>query len=223
MNPGSDETAELLGRLRMLGLRDVRRLELHRNRVVLLTLQRGVLRIHRGYLAAPDDVLQAVVRFLSRSVPRRERLAARRRFLEFPVDAHAPSRPRVASVRVRPEDRPWLDRLRDAHERLNREHFGGTLSAIPIRISGRMRTRLGEVTLSRETGAAVEIAMSRAHLRHESWLDVEHTLLHEMVHQWQAETGRAVDHGPEFRRKAREVGIVPRARRPDIMLQSRIL
>jgi hypothetical protein len=34
-----------------------------------------------------------------------------------------------------------------------------------------------------------------------------------MVHQWQAETGRPVDHGREFRRKARELGIEPLARR----------
>jgi hypothetical protein len=33
------------------------------------------------------------------------------------------------------------------------------------------------------------------------------------VHQWQAETGLAVDHGRGFRRKAREVGVEPQARR----------
>jgi hypothetical protein len=38
-------------------------------------------------------------------------------------------------------------------------------------------------------------------------------MLHEMVHQWQAETGLPVDHGPGFRRKAREVGVLPTARR----------
>ena len=48
-------------------------------------------------------------------------------------------------------------------------------------------------------------------MRRHAWAEVEETLLHEMVHQWQAETGRAVDHGAEFRRKAREVGGVPRA------------
>jgi hypothetical protein len=58
--------------------------------------------------------------------------------------------------------------------------------------------------------------MSRRHLRHDAWEEVEHTLLHEMVHQWQAETGQPVDHGPGFRRKAREVGALPRARRPAI-------
>jgi hypothetical protein len=38
-------------------------------------------------------------------------------------------------------------------------------------------------------------------------------MLHEMVHQWQAETGLKVDHGPTFREKARDVGVLPRARR----------
>jgi len=38
-------------------------------------------------------------------------------------------------------------------------------------------------------------------------------MLHEMVHQWQAETGLPVDHGPLFRAKAREVGVLPAARR----------
>jgi hypothetical protein len=38
-------------------------------------------------------------------------------------------------------------------------------------------------------------------------------LLHEMVHQWQAENGLPVDHGAVFRRKAQEVGVLPGARR----------
>ena len=40
-----------------------------------------------------------------------------------------------------------------------------------------------------------------------------HTLLHEMVHQWQAEQGHPIDHGRLFREKAIEVGIEPAARR----------
>ena len=78
-----------------------------------------------------------------------------------------------------------------------------------------MRRRLGQVTLSHETGVATEIALNRRHVQRDPWPQVEDTLLHEMVHQWQAETGRPVDHGAEFRRKAREVGIAARAVRPD--------
>jgi hypothetical protein len=74
-----------------------------------------------------------------------------------------------------------------------------------------MRQRLGELRMERKTGRPVHIGISRRHIRRDGWTSVEETLLHEMVHQWQAETGRPVDHGPEFRRKAREVGITPRA------------
>jgi len=54
-------------------------------------------------------------------------------------------------------------------------------------------------------------AISKFHIEHDGWGEVEHTLLHEMVHQWQVESGLALDHGPVFRRKARAVGIVPSA------------
>ncbi|HET7602536.1 MAG TPA: SprT-like domain-containing protein [Gemmatimonadales bacterium] len=194
-------------RLRDLGLHSLNRVVLHRNRVVLLTFARGVLRLHEGYASAPDDVLRAIARFLSRSTPRRDRLAARRLFLAFPVEQFASSRP-TAQPSSRPaieSDRPWIQRLRAEHARLNMERFGGELGELPIRLSGRMRRRLGHVMLSRETGAAVEIAMNRRHVQRDPWPMVEDTLLHEMVHQWQAETGRRVDHGAEFRRKLAEV------------------
>jgi hypothetical protein len=76
-----------------------------------------------------------------------------------------------------------------------------------------MRTRLGELSVEVRSGRAIEIAISRRHIARHAWADVEHTLLHEMVHQWQAETCLPVDHGPTFRRKAREVGILPGAKR----------
>jgi hypothetical protein len=38
-------------------------------------------------------------------------------------------------------------------------------------------------------------------------------MLHEMVHQWQAESGLRIDHGRTFRQKAREVGVMPAAKR----------
>jgi hypothetical protein len=208
-------------RLARLGLRGVTEVRTHRNRVVMLSLRRGVLRIHAGYAAAPDAVLEAVVRYLRPFARRATRLAAQAEFLAFPVESHAPPRARRRRpARVLPGDEPLLARLREAHARLNAQHFEGALSSIPIRISTRMRIRLGEVVLHPLAGTAEEIGMSRRHLRHDPWEDVEHTLLHEMVHQWQAETGRPVDHGHAFRRKAREVGALPRARRPAIGRQA---
>jgi hypothetical protein len=61
-----------------------------------------------------------------------------------------------------------------------------------------------------------EIVISRRHIRRHGWKAALETLLHEMVHQWQDETGLTVDHGGEFRRKAREIGIAPSARRAAI-------
>jgi hypothetical protein len=106
-----------------------------------------------------------------------------------------------------------LQRLVSLHERLNETHFGGALGAIPIRLSGRMRTRLGELAVDLRTGRPEEIAISRHHIRRHPWSEVEHTLLHEMVHQWQAESRLPVDHGRTFKRKARELGIEPQSRR----------
>jgi hypothetical protein len=207
--------AALHERLAGLGLRGVRAVRTHRNRVVMLSLRRGVLRIHAGYAAAPDSVLEAVVRYLRPWARRAGRQAAQAEFLAFPVERHAPPRERRRRpARLLPGDAPLLERLQQAHRRLNAMHFGGALPGIPIRISTRMRSRLGEVALHPLTGAADVIGMSRRHLRQDPWDEVEHTLLHEMVHQWQAATGQAVDHGPAFRRKAREVGVLPRARRP---------
>jgi hypothetical protein len=79
-----------------------------------------------------------------------------------------------------------------------------------------MRRRLGEVRLDRRTNRAVSIAISRRHIRRDGWAQATATLLHEMIHQWQAETGQPVDHGRRFRRKAVELGIEPSAvsRRP---------
>jgi hypothetical protein len=205
----------LYTRLRSLGLPPVPRFETHRNQQLMLSWLPGRrLRVHEGYVAAPDEVLGAIVRFLSPGVRRAARLAARQAFLAFPVEVHSPPGPR-RPPRLRPADRPLLLRLQALQAELNQQYFGGTLAALPIRLSSRMRRRLGEVRLERATGRAVHIGMSRRHVTRDPWNEVRETLLHELVHQWQAETGRPVDHGQEFRRKAREVGIAPRAVKTD--------
>jgi len=204
---------QLEERLRALGLGQ-RAIRLHRNRTVLVSLTpRGVLRIHRGYAYAPDRVLEAVIRWCKPRVTRSVRRAAEREFLAWPVHQFVP--PESDSPRRhRPQedDHALLSRLRVLHNSLNTRHFDGTLTRIPIRLSSRMKTRLGEVVLDR-SDRAIEIAISRRHIRRDGWKEVEHTLLHEMVHQWQAETGLPVDHGSAFRTKALALGIEPRANR----------
>jgi hypothetical protein len=171
-----------------------------------------VLRIHEGYSQAPDEVLRAIVRFVSPSTRRPARTEAKRILLGFPLDDDQNDvGPHRRPTSPRPEDQPALERLRQMHAELNLLHFGGQLQTIEIRLSNRMRRRLGEVRLDRRSGAPLEISLSRRHLRRDGWSAARQTLLHEMVHQWQAESALPVDHGAEFRRKAREVGIEARA------------
>lgn len=209
------DRALLAARLRRLGLPPVRDVQLHVNRSVMVSLtERGVLRIHRGYAYAPDRTLEAVVTFIRPDASRRARDTARRAVVEFPAERYSWAAPTGREGRSVPAaDRALVAKLRRCHEELNRRHFAGALSALPIRLSRRMSTRLGELSVDRGTSRAEEIALSRRHVERDGWAEVRDTLLHEMVHQWQVETGRVPDHRATFRAKAREVGIVPAARK----------
>ncbi len=203
------DEALLARRLTALGLSGVDRVAVHQNRTVMVSVSQQTLRLHRGYAYASDRVLGAIVKFL-RARTRRERLDAERQLLIFPVEhyAAAPRRRR----KIRRDEHSLLSEARRRHALLNERFFGGTLSAIRFRLSRRMRTQLGALVLDERHGA-VEIALNRQHIERDGWVEAAKTLLHEMVHQWQAESGIDVDHGPGFRRKALEVGIEPTARR----------
>jgi hypothetical protein len=207
-------TADLASRLHACGLPLEVRVEFHANRRVMISIdRRGSLRIHRGYAFAPDHIVAALARWASPRLrlTRRDRRALARIFLEFPVHEHAPpARPRRRRPEVAdPGDTERLSRLREMHQTLNARWFEAGLGPIEIRLSGRMRRKLGHYE-PRSEGTPL-IAISRRHLRRDGWAAVADTLLHEMVHQWQDENGLGVDHGPHFRRKARAVGITPRA------------
>ena len=199
---------ELLVRLRALGLRRIGECRLTRNRNVMVSFRGNELRVHEGYLAAPPEVHQAIVQFIE-GRSRAERKTAQRRIVSYSVETpRGPSR----RERTRPEDEPIATKLSLWHERYNADHFEGALKAVPVRVSRRMKSRLGHYSAGRR-GEEGEIAISWRHLRRHGWEEALHTLLHEMVHQWQDETGRPIDHGGAFRAKAREVGIEPAARR----------
>jgi hypothetical protein len=202
----------LIRRLHALGLGGVRHVESHENRSVMVSLTgRGVLRVHRGFAYAPDAVLAAILAFVKPGTRRPRRRAAQQMILAFPVDGYARSpRRRPQRPKPRPEDRSLLRRLAELHRQLNARFFAGELGRIRFRISRQMRRKLGELTVDRRD-RPVEIAISMRHLRHDGWDEVQHTMLHEMVHQWQGERGLPVDHGATFRQKARSVGVVPRA------------
>jgi hypothetical protein len=199
---------QLLARLRSLGLTRIERCRLTRNRHVMVSFSGGALRVHEGYLAAPSEVLRAIVVFVEGRT-RAERRAAQRLIITHPVVTTSPATRRP---RTRPEDRSLVAELTRWHDRYNREHFHGRLKTVSLRVSRRMKSRLGHYTCAAH-GEPPEIAISWRHIRRDGWEEAKHTLLHEMVHQWQDETGHAIDHGPKFRSKAREVGVAPCARR----------
>jgi len=202
---------ELLVRLRALGLRGITCCTLTENRTVMVSFSGTSLRVHRGYLEAPAVVLQAIARFVSGRT-RGERREAQRMIVTFPIRQRRSARPRRRE-RSRKEDARILAELRRWHRELNRRHFDAALREIDIRISRRMRSRLGQYTAPSAVGDPPEIALSGFHVERHAFHEVVHTLLHEMVHQWQAEHGHPIDHGHEFRDKAFEVGIEPAARR----------
>ncbi len=212
--------ALLARRLELLGLPPLTGVRVTDNRSVMVSLSpRGVLSIHRGYGWASDRVLKAVVRFVAPHVPRARRRAAEREILAFHPEEHAPPLSPGQARRPRAPDRPRagdaekIRRLEALFAAFNRDHFDGRLPVLPIRLSGRMRTRLGQLCLRHGSGAPYEITLNRRHVDGHGWAEAADTLLHEMVHLWQHASGHAVDHGRAFRRKAAEIGIAAAARR----------
>jgi SprT-like family protein len=202
------DAEDLLRRLRSLGLKRIGQCTLTRNRNVMVSFRGAELRVHQGFLTAPTEVHQAIVTFIEGRT-RNERRVAQRRIVAFEVSTPGPPSRRE---RTRPEDEPIATKLTEWHARYNAQHFGGSLNVIPVRVSRRMRSRLGHYTAATD-GRPGEIAISWRHLRRHGWQEALDTLLHEMVHQWQDETKRPIDHGRAFRAKAREVGITASARR----------
>jgi len=200
---------ELRARLMRLGLGARYRVRLTSNRTVVVSYSGGELRIHNNFLTADEDVWKAIITFVH-ARNRLVRQEARRTILEFPVAADASGRPARKPEKNHPADAPLVAELARWHSAYNEERFGSTLQPVAIRISRRMKRRLGHYTPAAD-GAGREIVLSRRHIRRDGWTEALHTLLHEMVHQWQDEQGLPVDHGSTFRAKARAVGITPLA------------
>jgi hypothetical protein len=201
---------ELQARLKRLGLGSQYRVRLTSNRTVVVSYSGGELRIHNSFLTASEDVWKAIITFVHgrNRVARQE---AKRTILEFPVARPAENaRRRRRPEKPHPADAPLIRELTRWHKQYNTERFGGALRSLPIRISRRMKSRLGHYSPALE-GCEPEIVLSRRHIRRDGWEEALHTLLHEMVHQWQDEQGLVVDHGSSFRSKARDVGITPLA------------
>lgn len=208
------DAKELRERLVRHGLDPRYRLRLTSNRTVFVSYSSDEVRVQQGFLRAPDDVMRAIVQFVQ-TRSRADRNRARRLLLSFPIERASTSgrSPRRAPERTHPDDEAIAERLRRAHEAFNRDKFDGILGTPPLRVSRRMKSRLGHYTHREPSGEGGEIVISRRHIKRHGWAEAMDTLVHEMIHQWQDETGLPVDHGRPFREKARAVGISPQARR----------
>lgn len=173
----------------------------------MVSYRDGELRVHEGFLDAPAEVLRAIVTFVEGRTAG-DRRAARRVILRHPV-LHPERAPRRAA-RTEERDPELAAGLAAWHRAYNDRYFGGALREIPVRVSRRMHSRLGHYTAESGSGPA-EIAISRRHVIRHGVDEALHTLLHEMIHQWQDETGKPIDHRRGFRAKAREIGITPAA------------
>jgi hypothetical protein len=183
------------------------RLVFTRNRRVMVSVGDGghTLRVHERFRDAPEEVQRAVGALYARGGARREQAkAVIREFLrELPPQPAAPRR-----RRHRQEDAAALARLRVEFERVNAEHFGGVLPAVPLSLSGRMRRRNGHFSPN-----PLEIVISRRLCQRGAAGEAEQTLRHEMIHLWQHHEGRRPGHGADFRRWAERLSIHPRATR----------
>ena len=202
------DAGELLARLHSLGLpRRFTTLRLTRNRTVMVSFNGSQLRVHEAYMASPRYVHAAIVTFAAGRT-RAERRAAREVILSQPFERGTRVRRQAGS---RPDDLWMVAELERWHQRYNARHFGGALKPVHIRVSRRMKSRLGHYTVAIPRTSRAEIAIGHRHIVRHGWDEALHTLLHEMVHQWQDELGMPIDHGTRFRQKAREVGITAAA------------
>src|SRR6185295_14803653 len=119
---------------------------------------------------------RAIARFVGART-RRARSAAKRILLEYDVHQGNPPAPRIRRARELsdPADAVMEERLRLSHESINRERFGGSLSKVPIRVSRRMKSRLGHYTHRDPDGSGSEIAISRRYIRRHGWAEAIET------------------------------------------------
>ena len=139
---------ELLSRLRHHGLTRIDRCLLTHNRNVMVSFGHKELRVHQGYLAAPEPVLRAIVTFVQGRT-RADRRVAQRIIVAHPIATAARVRRRE---QTHADDDGMAEQLAAWHARYNDTHFGGRLARVAVRVSRRMKSRLGHYTAATPPG-----------------------------------------------------------------------
>lgn len=216
---------EFLEALHRRGARRVRRVTFRRNRATIWSLSGSgtVLNLHEGYRQAPASILDAFA-VIVRAVPRdttayRE---AAKRVREWPGLGPALRRARDAFRRIRSRRRPLPTYpgpccataeqkryLRRLYLYLNDSRFDGRLPrSLPLRLSNRFRSRLGQLVpgLCEGRRVVLEIALNVDLMLQGNGRERLDTLVHEMAHaaDWLFSGGEG--HGATWRRWAQHAG-----------------
>ena len=215
----------LLHRRGATRLRNVR-FKANRSTIWSLTQNGAVLNLHVAYRTAPLEVLDhfaVIARDAYRATTQyRESVDAVRRWegltLEMrrirnehrrrPVSA---PRPRRRSIRTAPncateEQKVYLRRL---YRYLNRTRFDGRLpEEIPIRLSNRMKARIGQMIPELRNGVRYvrELTLTVDLMLEGNGRERIDTLVHEMAHAADWLFRGKLDHGPSWRAWARYAG-----------------
>lgn len=218
---------DFLAELRARGADGVRRVVFRRTRSTIFSLTRygRVLNLNAAFAAAPPELLDAFA-VVARTGARRTRaydravhtirnwppLAAALEEARARHQANGGGRAtRSAPCCGTPEQRAYL---RDLYARLNQACFGGRLPPdIPLRLSNRMRRRLGQIRYD-DAGAertVLEIALNVDLMLRANDAHRLETLLHEMAHAEAYLLYGERGHGARWRQIARRVGCEPRA------------
>lgn len=233
---------QLLVELRRRGAPALMSVRLRRNRTVLWSLtERGsVLNLHAAFAGAPDPVLDDLARIARHGARGAVAREAAGRVRDWPPVGEAMEKLRgvqVVAALAAAEGVPGAEeqtagvrctgsdderrRVRGLYLAFNAERFEGILpEGLPIRLSDRMKSRLGHVKPATTPGGVrvvVEIALNRLLLHPSNGLLLEDVLLHEMAHaaDWLVD-GRA-GHGPTWKAWARRVGCHPMACTPMVV------
>lgn len=111
-----------------------------------------------------------------------------------------------------------LGRLYVLYHDTNERYFGGLLPLVPIYFAPNLKPGKTETTAYLWTddyeGVPRYIVVREEHALQDPWPSVQDTLLHELIHVWQASRGHKVNHGPTFKKMAARLGVAATATAP---------
>lgn len=220
----SHSEAEILALLRKRGARRLKEIRFRANKSTIWSLTQGgnVLNLHVGYRKAPRHVLEAFAVIASSarssSAHYRQATATVRNWpgLESAMEEIAIQAGDRRLLRLEPgpcvATDPQLRFLRRLYRHLNRQRFSGLLpDDLPVRLSARMVSRLGQMVPALRFGrrVVVELALNVDLMLPGNDREMVETLAHEMAHAADYLVSGRNGHGPSWRRWAHLAGCDP--------------